>query len=506
MADELSPVILIAYANDRIDPANYLRDLVNESRIIRQLFEDKLSPQFRIEVRGNASLDDILRVFDRYEGRVVLFHFAGHAGELQLMLESDLGHPEIANMEGFTRLIANQQGLQLVFLNGCATFQTAEAIHTQGIPSVIATSEAINDHAALRFAERFYDRFTDNKSVEDAFQDAEIKVQTQLMPQGDYRAMYWEDQAENRFPWNLYSSAADWTLLSSINNEYQKVPAPPPAQTLYLLVDRDPQAEPFKDQLENLLSNQNEQPHFFFLLGPREEKHRSLVKRFRETDIRYNTERIYGALEGLVFTYDVRDWPVIGELEMRQRNLKRSIARSLDFPGITGGYWDQEVLLELLKERKGAITFQHNISGDKWDRETVQLIDWYIGDFWTFSSSAPFPQIMIFLNIIYPPKANSFFSNLFQRDFSKQIQPQLDQWRNKFTPRVTILNELAPITYNDVADWIDSYYPDKLTNLPNLLFGDDLEKTLPMEEVENALREEIARLGQEATKNAILGE
>ena len=113
MAD---PVFFLAYANDRSDPDRYLRNLVDEVRAIRNAIEDKISPPYRIEVCPNATLDDIIDVFDRYEGQVRIFHFAGHADSLSLMFESDNKHQGLASQEGFTRLLARQSGLRLVFL------------------------------------------------------------------------------------------------------------------------------------------------------------------------------------------------------------------------------------------------------------------------------------------------------------------------------------------------------------------------------------------------------
>lgn len=486
MSSDSRPILFIAYANDRVDPEQYLRNLVQEARSIRRIFEDRALTHYRLETRANASLDDIIRVFDQNPGKVQIFHYAGHAGEFQLMLESDQGHKEFANFEGFTRLLAQQEQLRFVFLNGCVTYKQAEAMADAGIPAVISTSEAISDHAALAFAERFYNRMAAYDSVEKAFQAAEIRVQTALMTRGNYRTMYWEGKHEEVFPWRMYGKNLNWQL--------QRPPSARQYSILPLMCDRDAQVELFRDSLEKLLADSKHPPFFYLIHGLRADKPQSLVERFKEVDIRYNTERLFGVDTGIVQAFDIRDWPYTGDLEMRQRNLKRTLARGVHLPGIMGGYWDAKALVELMQNKRGAVTLQHNIFAEKWDNTTLPLLKWYIDKFWTMSITYDIPQFIIFINIIYPEENQGWIRRLVSPDARKKIIRQLEALVQEHSGRTMLLDELGPISYGDVVKWVEEFFPDQLNDIPNQLFGKQQDQQLSMEIVEDMLKAEVERL------------
>ncbi|MEM7659465.1 MAG: CHAT domain-containing protein [Bacteroidota bacterium] len=357
MPSSNAPILFLAYANDLVDPARKLRFLVPEIHAIRDLLNERVSPPYRIEVRDHASLDDIIAVFDRYEGQVSLFHYAGHADSFSLMLSNgELGNAP-ANLAGFARFLGEQPNLQHVFLNGCATEAHAEALVAAGVPSVIATNQLISDQAALIFSERFYERMADGKWVETAFEHAEIKTQTALMRGTDYRSLYLDEEADlpAGFPWKLYGEGRTW--------RFQLQHQPKQGAIVPLLCDRDRQVEVFRDSLENVLQDDDHLPQFYLIHGGQMERHRSLVTRFREVDIRYHSERMYGPELGSVQFFDIKDWPNTGDLSLRKRNLLRSIAFALNLPGIGGSQWNAQDLLDALGLSAGVIVFQHTIQG-----------------------------------------------------------------------------------------------------------------------------------------------
>ena len=369
MPERSDPILFLAYANDRVNPENYLRDLVEEIRIIRQTLEAKVVPPYRVVIRPNATLDDILEVFDQYEGQVRIFHYTGHADSLNLMLENSSGEIEKAGLRGFTRLLASQHGLKFVFLNGCTTKNFVRELAAAGIPAVLGTETVINDRAAVLFAERFYQRLADEKSVTAAFHDAEIKVQTLMVSNEGFRLVNFEGMIEDRVPWFLEGKQLNWRLSLTTRQSGGSI--------IHLLCDRFRQVEVFRDKLENILVDSDPLPHFFVIHGLRTEKHKSLVRRFKEMDIRYNSERLFGKEMGTVHSYEVKDWPQTGDLAMRQRNLKRSISRAVDIPNLLGGQWQAVDLVRQQKLQRGMVVFQHNLNSERWGRyyhETDQVV------------------------------------------------------------------------------------------------------------------------------------
>ena len=497
---DLSPVVLLVYANDRLNPERYLRDLVEEVRAIRQRLYAQVVPPYQVVERGNATLDDLIQALDQYAGRVRVLHIAGHADSLELMLEGPGGGPGRAGREGLARLLGAQVGLRLVFLNGCATQAHAEALVAAGVPAVIATDRAISDQAAARFAGRFYERLAQRDSVGRAFAAAEVATQTALMTGADYRSLYWPgEEVPATFPWALYGPGGGWQL---------RLPRPGhQGPHTYLMCDRDRQVEVFRDALERLMGRPERQPLFFVVHGEEDERHRSLVARLREVEIREQAERSLGQEMGYVQFFEVREWPSTGDLALRQRNLLRSLAKALDLPAEAAPGEAPLSWLARQGRRSGVLVLQHTLLAAKWDKTALALVRWYLQDFWVGGHAADLPQFIIFLNLIYPPESPGWLDRLFGRANPHQrILRQLIDLEASAGDRLTLLRKLEPITYADVVEWVEEYYPDELDGLAGILFADPARRPLPMRQVETRLREEVQRLHQAQARRDLLGQ
>ncbi|MEZ4826488.1 MAG: CHAT domain-containing protein [Bacteroidia bacterium] len=486
MAEPYTPIIFLAYANDRTDPGRYLRNLVSEVRNIRRLLENKVIPPYRVIVRGNVTLQEIEEVFLRYAGSVEVFHFAGHADDVQLLLESDSGERESADLTNFSRFLSAQAGLRLIFLNGCATQNHAKALSLAGVPAIISTDAAIHDRAAQTFATRFYKGLADHKTLQQAFDDASDRTQIQFDRGEPFRSLYIPGENKNTFPWNITGSGLQWRL--SV--------APPDSRGTIVpyLCDRDKQVERFRDSVEMFLS-ENTFAHAFIVHGPRAERHRSLVKRFREVEIRLHAERLFGRDNGLVHTFEIKDWPYTGDLAMRKRNLRRSLGIACELSVTPGTDWVAGEM-DIFKTRKtGIIVFQHTLFAEKWDRTTSRLISWYLQSFWQFPNYEIPPRIIVFISVIYPEERVTFWNRLFGLPGKKQeVRKELHRLGQQLRQKISILRELSPVSYTDVAEWVEEYYPEDLTALPDIIFTDKKERPLPMEIVEYQLIRESVRI------------
>ena len=80
------PIILLAFANDMENRQRYLRKLRNEAEQLQELLEAKTDDKFEVVVRQNASLKNILDVFQnpKYKHCIAVFHFGGHADSYHL--------------------------------------------------------------------------------------------------------------------------------------------------------------------------------------------------------------------------------------------------------------------------------------------------------------------------------------------------------------------------------------------------------------------------------------
>lgn len=199
------PIIFLAFANDKVDNALYLRNLSIESHGINKALEAAArSGLCEVVEKSSASVDDIVDVFTdpRYESRISIFHYGGHANGFSLLLEASDGSKTLTHKDGLVPFLARQENLKLVFLNGCSSEgQTADLLKA-GIPAVIGTTTAINDAIATGLAVRFYGSLADGSGIERAWADATDQVKI-TSGTSDTRALFWEGKKEttDHFPW-----------------------------------------------------------------------------------------------------------------------------------------------------------------------------------------------------------------------------------------------------------------------------------------------------------------
>lgn len=243
MADEpKKPVIFLAFANDHDDTVGYLRNLPDEARRLHAVLEaaDRLC---EVVVRSNSTASDIFKVFQnpKYRNRVAIFHYSGHANGYQLLLESPEGKAVVADAGGLAAFLAQQQGLQLVFLNGCSTQQQTQELHDANVSAVISTSRAIDDKVATDFADLFYQGLAGGANLLTAYNEASAAIK--MTKGGDLRALYFGDadkpedhRNKKGFPWNLYpregaENADQWSLPNAVDDPLFGLP-PLPEQNL----------------------------------------------------------------------------------------------------------------------------------------------------------------------------------------------------------------------------------------------------------------------------------
>lgn len=235
------PVIFLVYANDRVDPARHLRNLEQEiGGIRRALRSAEQEGMCEVVFEPNASTDQVMSVFQdaRYRGRIAIFHYAGHANGYQLMLESEHGGHAAANADGLAAFLGRQDALQLVFLNGCSTGPQVGGLLETGVPVVIATSEDINDAAAMDFATHFYQGIGGGAELRQCYDEATAAAKTKRQGSGS-RGLYWGGAAsaaadDQQWPWefrvqNNDDTASDWNLRDAADNPLFGLPGLPAA-------------------------------------------------------------------------------------------------------------------------------------------------------------------------------------------------------------------------------------------------------------------------------------
>ena len=228
------PVIFLTFANDKVDDALYLRNLPKELHGIRTAL-DKAAKEGLCEVveRTAATVEDIFNTFQepKYQGRIAVFHYGGHASGSQLMLETlDGGHGQ-SYSDGLVPFLAKQKGLQLVFFNGCSSQEQAMDLSEAGVPAVIGTATAIKDEIATELSGRFYNGLASGLSINESWLGALDIVKTKNSTKKKKGLKLRRDKGSD-FPWRiLYRDGAeivkDWNLPSATNNPLFGLPKLP---------------------------------------------------------------------------------------------------------------------------------------------------------------------------------------------------------------------------------------------------------------------------------------
>lgn len=446
------PVLFLAFANDQEDRSRYLRGLAAELRSIRQALQPARQAQaLEIVERANATLGDILDVFQDsdYSGRIRLFHYGGHADSYQLLLETEGGGPQAAFSEGLNRFLARQPGLQAVFLNGCSTREQARDLREAGVPAVVATSRAIQDEQAVRFATRFYKGLAGNASLEKSFRDAVDELMIPLEGSG-FRSLYLPEEGSDQEP--------PWMLLPDPPPAWRLGGSPPPAtlapgelqigKYAHLLCNRYQQNDEFATAH---VRNSGRLPRIYLIHGHRDERHDSLVSRFSYSYI--------GRKKQYLQPVDAGTWPFGGDGETL---LRVRLAEQFDELNRMGKPASLIAGRDLVSASaawgREAVVVQHRLPAEEWNSGTAQLLRWYAGEFWRMDQvPAEAPQWVIFINILYSDQVREggLFSRLLSSRASKgKIQSELESIARDLPASCTLLSELENVKPSHVEDWL----------------------------------------------------
>ncbi len=166
-------ILFLSYANSLQHPLPTLQE--EDDRVYQMLARREAERHFRLHRDSFTTIPKISEYLALFQDDIALFHYSGHAGRDQLLLDD-----AAANATGIAQLLGRCPNLKLAVLNGCSTKGQVMALLEAGVPAVIATSAAVDDRTATQFAILFYQAMTDShRSIGDAFQDAVASAQTQ---------------------------------------------------------------------------------------------------------------------------------------------------------------------------------------------------------------------------------------------------------------------------------------------------------------------------------------
>lgn len=253
------PILLLTFANQQDD---YLAKLKEESselfKLLRIHHDNQLVEVIREE---SASVDNITFFLNNYRERIVLFHYAGHAGGEHLHFEGGEGHAS-----GLAELLGALPNLELVFLNGCSTQGQVDYLLEQGVKRVIATAVPIDDTRAKEFAQHFYSSLSNKNTVEGAFKFAVGSIRTahggafeaDIVPYGTKAS----HQSVHDLPWGLYLNKevnSNWILPLHLTTKVKRPEDSIEFQVNRYMVDIISYMADYNERLKTLVYDANEE-------------------------------------------------------------------------------------------------------------------------------------------------------------------------------------------------------------------------------------------------------
>jgi hypothetical protein len=153
----------------------------------------RLVPQgiVKLEYLEEATLDALRKCLRRAHYHI--FHFIGHgsfnkqADDGIVVMEDENQKGRLVSGQDLGRLLRDARTLRLALLNTCEGARnsrvdpfagTAQSLLQQGIPAVIAMQFEVTDHAAIKFAQEFYDVLAEGFPVDTALTEARKALQT----------------------------------------------------------------------------------------------------------------------------------------------------------------------------------------------------------------------------------------------------------------------------------------------------------------------------------------
>lgn len=202
------PVIFLAFANDKDD---HLPLLDEERKVINGHLLPLANQQFvQLVIEPSATTADISRFITDLKDRINIFHYGGHAGSKEILLQD-----QTANSDGIAQLLALQKELKVVFLNGCSTRAQVGLLQELGIPAIIATSIPIADQAARTFSDVFYRALAEDHTLEEAYKLAAANyLMTTGQAAGINRGLRVKKEETDPLPWGLYITEGKEAVLN----------------------------------------------------------------------------------------------------------------------------------------------------------------------------------------------------------------------------------------------------------------------------------------------------
>lgn len=267
------------------------------------------------------------------------------------------------------------------------------------------------------------------------------------------------------------------TQLTNANLRLQIAGAANLGEWIFVTCDRGPQETDFRIHFSENASQRPGVPQVYIIQGDERQRHSSLVKRFHAVNVQEYVDQLplVGKRKAAVAFWDI-ELPSQDDLREREKRLL-----FLLFDKCNAGYKyrnrnNDYSVAAFRKEIKAslhpAIVIQHDIKLRSWDVTGRELLQSYLRFLNEVQEDESTPQLIVFLNIIYPAKSDrqwrkilnlikliqiSNSSQSYRLEIQKvfQLQPHATTaLPMRPDPPCVLLKELSCVTHDDVMNWL----------------------------------------------------
>lgn len=273
------------------------------------------------------------------------------------------------------------------------------------------------------------------------------------------------------------------------------VPGPNVGSIVAKLCNRWRQVNAFDVFLRTSHSERPGVPFVCVVHGEEGNGHGSLVERLIHTRIRDFAEHVASPDGAIVRRVSV-PWPSGADSDMLERDLAIGLFREIE-PSYMGTDFSADRLATLpALDSVSVVVVEHDLRAKYWNAAESSMLRWYVSDFLGgVGAIPPRTQFIIFLKLLFDPQPAGFswsrgiFGRRTRRRVHDAVSAVID--RADLPCPSLMLDELAPVTVDDVKDWFtkNRIYDseDKRRQLAESIFSGATTK--PMALVEAALAE-----------------
>jgi serine/threonine protein kinase len=291
----------------------------------------------------------------------------------------------------------------------------------------------------------------------------------------------------------LSGASPFWDSRSPIAVELDRVPNA--GILVAKLCNRWRQVNAFDSAVRRTLRERPGRPQLFVLYGEEGNGHGSLLDRLFYTRIQ-DLARAIADPNPPVVTRAVVPWPRGQAVGLMERDLEINLFRELE-PSYMNDDLTIGGLAGLESLRPAHVTVvEHDVRAHNWNRASAQLLRWYVHDFWgAFPREAEGPLFLIFLKVIWDTSRQRALwpLSIAKSRARRRLVTDLHEITADATGECSaeILDELTPVTVEDVKDWFAKnriyHSEEKRNRLAESLFRRAAGR--PIAAVEEALEE-----------------